>query len=194
MYDQLDQDEKEKSIDVISRGKYLNLKTINDYFNGQLLDLLCPKMAKNDSQINDMPHGNYIWITINWKPGTPIEMVRSKMAECSSHSMIKYYWYNFEQRGRKKSERGRGLHNHLLIMLDEKVPLCRVKRMISRKIKGLIGNSRHLDVRKSNFPSDKLEYLRGNKNDECKDPMVLQDIEFRKESLIEDIYTNYNLT
>lgn len=171
-----------------------NIREITNFYSGQLLSKMCQNVSNSltDSTINEMPSGKYLWCTINWD-NTKLDLpdIKQQLESIVKHKYIKYFWYNYEQRGKSRVNCGTGVHNHLLFMLDGDFSLSTIKRMIIRKIKSFIGNARHVDLRKTDFPSDKLEYLQGNKKSPSKDKMIEQDDVYRQVHKLKVFYTNY---
>lgn len=159
----------------------------------QNIDQMSSSFLTNLKKKN-IPSGNYYWITINWDPKTfELDLIKEKLNEIMQYQYIEYYWYNYEQRSRKISNVGSGVHNHILICCQDKIPPppSYYRRMIYRKVKDLVGTNRHIDIRKTQFPSDKIHYLSGHKQDGAKEMQVSMDRKYREMNNLETIYTNY---
>lgn len=188
------------NLDTI-RGKI----TMNDRLYIRDLCRIASKQARQNIDKNmtsflsnleekEMPPGNYYWITLNWDPKAfQMDLIKQKIDEILKYKYINYYWYNYEQRGKNLKTCGTGVHNHLLINIQAPKPPAPsvIRRFIYRKIKNLVGNNRHIDIRKTTYPSDKIHYLEGSKQGNTKDEMVKQDRKFREDNNLEGIYTNY---
>lgn len=174
----------------IQEHRYLDIKS---YINKEIKEEMSRKRSEPlDNSNISLPDGKYLWCTINWDPKTfDLEKVKVILSELFDHKYFVQYACNYEQRGKVEKERGIGIHNHLLIKTGSNVAPSYVKRLIVRKLKGLIGNPRHVDLRKTDFEKDKMLYLSGDKMHLYKDCMIVQDKLWREENNLLSIYTNF---
>lgn len=133
---------------------------------------------------------NFYFMTINFKPDLDLDQCLKALDRVAQRAFIKEYHYSIEQRGSTDLTRGEGIHSHWMVHTSK--PLSEFKRDLFNTLKKYLGNQRHLDVRKYplEYKADKLDYLKGLKWDPEKEDKVKQDILFRQENFLEDIYTN----
>lgn len=140
--------------------------------------------------------GTWAFITIN-PDNTKIGLKKflKLMDKTYNRAMFSSATYAIEQRGENTDDIGRGFHSHAVVMLKEGVKLKDVRRDLLRSFvkskNPICGNDRHVDVRKLEYKSDKLNayaYISGDKED-SKSNKTLMDFEWRKMHNIDPLYS-----
>lgn len=142
---------------------------------------------KIKAQADSVP---FFFVTLNFKPGTEVEVAKKLVSNVIAKKWIGKYYYTYEQRGTSAEELGTGLHVHLVLIPNRTKHVSEVNREIYNSIKNYVGNRYHVDVKmyKSEFLSDKLDYIQGKKWDPEKDPKIKIDALFREKYFLDTTY------
>lgn len=149
--------------------------------------------------ISPAPRGvvNYIWITINPKPEVTLKKFISKIKQIIKYKWVLSYWYSLEQRGEDNEKRGEGMHCHMLLKIPTGKRIPDIRAQLTKVlISSIIGTKKHvhfvtpreIKLSPDQFMEDKLEYLEGHKWDSEKDVKIEQDLIWREENNLENIY------
>ena len=129
------------------------------------------------------PELDSLLLTINPSPSVKVEDFVAKVFSFVERKIIspKVWAYCFEQRS--VSARVHGVHAHIV--------LCDIKPSALKKwaystFKNMVGNEKHVDVRRTNYDRA-IKYLEGFKKGQEK-PTRQRDINFRKKYDLKDIY------
>ena len=130
----------------------------------------------------------YAWITINPNPdGLDNDEFHAKVHKCAKKKWVTDCMYVFEQRSETECT-GVGLHAHMLIKRDGKVP-SEIEREFRSTFKDMVGNNRHIYIRYigEEAAMQKVEYMKGlkatEKLEKCK-----MDQEYRKVNDLKPYY------
>lgn len=159
---------------------------------GGFLDY-CTQAKRELRAMERLKDQKMLWLTVNPKDSVSHEDLLSKIRKFNSKKWVSHSWYSLEQRGTSEKDRGKGVHCHILVEMDSKIPKkpeCEIRRETYNTFKGLVGARKAVDIRlvPPTWKEDKLEYLRGHKDDEDKDTKVAEDILWREANGIKSIY------
>ncbi len=129
-------------------------------------------------KVNRSSKGKLLWITLNPKPETTLEVFRKFINSllCTKLFSTKVV-YSYEQRGVSVPTMGKGMHCHLLLDRDSGIKPSAYARRIFTKGKFLFGSIKHVNVKMypMSYWDDKILYIQGTKWDEDKTEKISQD-------------------
>jgi len=106
-------------------------------------------------------------LTINPKPDVNLELFKKLVNVFITRTFVLNPVYTFEQTGDTDATMGRHPHCHIIFNLPEKSPLSpsQISDRAYSTFKSIVGNKKHCDAKKysSDYRSDKIDYLKGNK-------------------------------
>lgn len=135
---------------------------------------------------------DYMFITINPDPAVnlSVKCMYDKLCKVCKSTRIVEYLFSIEQRGETIEEMGKGIHCHILI--KHVFPkFCKLQQHFYNNFKQVIGNIKHIDIRYCKNVSDvnnRINYIKGEKNDDSKMHKVEIDRMWRKQWNIQDTY------
>jgi hypothetical protein len=137
----------------------------------------------------------YMFITINPKPGTSLKTFYDKLMKLFKSKYILDYLMVIEQRSDNVSNAGNGLHTHFLIK-NQYPKFCKLKKHLLGLFGDIVGNELHINIKSCNHSTDvsnRKEYMIGLKKTEEKQKKQTIDRIYRLDKGIDDYYGNINI-
>lgn len=118
------------------------------------------------------------WITISPPPDYDLTTFINKVKSLNPET-YQDLKYNIEQRGETVEELGKGFHLHMLCKQKKNQSQKNIINNLSSKFK-LSNSSIDVKLYPVSYYNDKVDYLKGKKNDPDKDKKIRMDILFRE--------------